>query len=171
MTSSFHGESGRAEGENEKEKSWDTAVCVGVRGRNVNEHDTGCDVSHNDYKCAHSLLFNFFHFLSEGCLCVDLLSCLMPSHPSHLWTTQHRCVCSVINELFSQYNKICRTWWHKHSMSACLSRLTECNGLHILSVQGGFWLALELHLTFKHKHLRAADLTHCLPLSHVIIFL
>lgn len=32
------------------------------------------DVSHNDYKCAHSLLLQVFHLLSEHCLDLSYLS-------------------------------------------------------------------------------------------------
>lgn len=80
VTSSFQGESGRAEGGKwETEKQGYSRVRDGVRvhGWNLNEHDTGSDVSHNDYKCARSLLSNFFHFLNSASS-VDLFTSPIP---------------------------------------------------------------------------------------------
>lgn len=71
------------------------------------------DVSHNDYKCAHSLLLHFFHLLSEHCLG------LSTSQSSHLWTNRHRCFCGAIDKFLGLYNLTCQTRWR--DVSACLS--------------------------------------------------
>lgn len=115
MTSGFHGESGRAEGENEKEESRVTAVWAGVCGRNVNEHDTGCE----KWGCFTQWLqmcpfitAPLLPFLWRAPVCArGPFTSPMPPQPSHLRACQHRCVCSAIDELLSLYNLSCQTCW------------------------------------------------------------
>lgn len=129
MTSSFHGESGRAEGlgvvvwkwereEQEYSSVWETQAWV--CGWNVNEHGTGCEkwgcfaqwlqmcpfimAPLLPFYSASVVVFFFFY--------VDLTS-LMPSEPSHPWASQmHRCVCSAIDEL---PQSVRTTWLVKHA--------------------------------------------------------
>ncbi len=148
-------------------------VCVARMWMSMTQGLRNEDVSHNDYKCAHSLLFHLFHLLIEHCLYVDLFTSLMPPQPVHLWTSQHRCVCGAIDALQPDLSNMLTLTWHECMFEWLYSVYYNAHFggesccLVAKSSISSPW-ALGLHLTFKHKHLRAAEFILCSPLSHVI---